>query len=177
MLAEFDVMIRIAPYIRCFLAGVISTALLAVITAQYPAHAQDNSPGPNYTRQLTRLSELLGAIHHLREICDYNEGQLWRDQMIKLINAENPSPAQRARLVRSFNQGFRGYRQTYRDCTPAAKLLVTRFVREGATLSRALMRFRIEQQPEDARAPGNATASPKPAGTPGQTPKQPARRR
>ena len=38
-----------------------------------------------------RLSEILGAVQFLRELCGTNEGALWRDQMQALIDAEQPT--------------------------------------------------------------------------------------
>ena len=37
--------------------------------------------------EMVRLSEILGAIHHLREVCNANEGQLWRSKMQDLLQA------------------------------------------------------------------------------------------
>lgn len=115
------------------------------------------SPSPEYDRQLMRLAEILGAVHHLREVCTANEGQLWRDQMIKLIGAERPSAAKRARLIKNFNQGYRSYKRTYRQCNQAATLAINRFTREGAGLAQTMARARLNAaQPP---SPSNQTSS------------------
>ena len=44
----------------------------------------------------------------------------------------------RAKLVNSFNDGYRGYRRTYRTCTSSATLAITRFSVEGAQIAAAL---------------------------------------
>jgi uncharacterized protein (TIGR02301 family) len=101
-----------------------------------PAGAQEqNTP---YEQKLMRLSEVLGAMHHLRNICGASEGQLWRDQMIRLLDAEAPSPARRARLVRQFNKGYQTYQRSYQTCTDSANLEASKFASEGALLSQAL---------------------------------------
>ena len=90
---------------------------------------------PAYDAQMMRLSEILGALHYLRELCGANEGQLWRDQMSQLIEKEEPTEARRARMIARFNQGFRGFQETYRDCTPAALEANKRYIAEGSALA------------------------------------------
>jgi uncharacterized protein (TIGR02301 family) len=91
---------------------------------------------PAYDPPLIRLSEILGATHYLRQLCGSGEGSLWRDQMQGLIDAENPDPERRARLVDAFNRGYQGFRSVYRTCTPAATLAISRYMEEGAKIAR-----------------------------------------
>ena len=85
---------------------------------------------------LARLSEIMGALHYLRGICDSGEGNRWRNEMQALIDAEGTTPERKARMVSGFNRGFRGFQQTYRTCTPAAGTATRRYLDEGAKLSR-----------------------------------------
>src|SRR5947199_9502882 len=73
---------------------------------------------------LQRLAEILGALHYLRNICGANEGLKWRNEMQALVDAEAPGGDRRSRMIASFNRGYRGYQQTYRNCTPAADLVI-----------------------------------------------------
>jgi uncharacterized protein (TIGR02301 family) len=91
-----------------------------------------------YDDKLLRLSEILGAVHFLRELCGADEGQLWRQQMTAIIDAEGGSIARRIRFVNSFNKGYRSYRRTYQGCTTAAQDQIARFLAEGADLSRTI---------------------------------------
>jgi uncharacterized protein (TIGR02301 family) len=91
-----------------------------------------------YDAKLLRLAEILGAIHYLRELCGAQEGQLWRDQMKEIVRNEGSTAVRRAKLVNSFNDGYRGYRRTYRTCTSSAALAITRFSTEGAQIAAAL---------------------------------------
>jgi len=91
---------------------------------------------PPYEAQFLRLSEILGAIHYLRRLCDSDEGGLWRDQMQALIDAEAPNPIRRARIVDRFNRGYESFRSVYRTCTPAATAAIDRYLAEGAKISR-----------------------------------------
>jgi uncharacterized protein (TIGR02301 family) len=89
-----------------------------------------------FDNDLARLSEILGALHYLRGICNSKEGQKWREQMEALVEAEAPTGERRQRMVASFNRGYRGFQQTYRSCTPAADIAIRRYLEEGARISR-----------------------------------------
>jgi uncharacterized protein (TIGR02301 family) len=91
-----------------------------------------------YDAKLLRLAEILGAVHYLRELCGAQEGQLWRDQMKEIVKNEGSTAVRRAKLVNSFNDGYRGYRRTYRSCTSSATVAITRFSVEGAQIAVAL---------------------------------------
>lgn len=91
-----------------------------------------------YDDKLLRLAVILGAVHYLRELCGAAEGQLWRDKMDELVKHEGTTAVRRAKLVTSFNDGYRGYRRTYRTCTASASLATSLFVAEGARIAAAL---------------------------------------
>ncbi len=93
-----------------------------------------------YDDRILRLSELLGAIHYLRELCGSGDDQLWRKQMQELTRAEGSSALRRARLTRSFNQGYRSYQRTYNVCTPSAKTTINRFLIEGVQIGEKLFK-------------------------------------
>ena len=85
---------------------------------------------------MQRLSEILGALHYLRDVCGAKEGQAWRNEMQALVDAEAPSGERRERMIASFNRGYRGFQQTYRTCTPAADFAIRRYLEEGAKIAR-----------------------------------------
>lgn len=91
-----------------------------------------------YDDKLMRLAEILGAIHYLRELCGASEGQVWREQMKEILRNEGTTAVRRAKLVSAFNDGYRGYRRSYRTCTQSATLATNRFSTEGATIAAAL---------------------------------------
>ncbi|HEY6753265.1 MAG TPA: TIGR02301 family protein [Pseudolabrys sp.] len=100
-----------------------------------PARAQTDTPAP-FDGDLARLAEIMGALHYLRAICGANEGQKWRNEMQALIDAEAPGGERRRKIVASFNRGYRGFQQSYRNCTPAADLAIRRYLDEGAKIAR-----------------------------------------
>jgi uncharacterized protein (TIGR02301 family) len=91
-----------------------------------------------YDTKLLRLAEILGAVHYLRELCGAGEGQTWRVQMEEIVKYEGTTAVRRAKLVNSFNDGYRGYRRTYRSCTESASLAIARFTEEGAEIAAVL---------------------------------------
>ncbi len=125
---------------------IASAIAVSVALPAGPGRAQEPPPPqlqlepefvePPYEAQFLRLSEILGAIHYLRRLCDSDEGGLWRDQMQALIDAEAPNPIRRARIVDRFNHGYESFRSVYRTCTPAATAAIDRYLAEGAKISR-----------------------------------------
>lgn len=113
-----------------------------VCMAAMPAHAQAPTGEQRpYDDKLLRLSEILGAVHFLRELCGGNDNMLWRDQMTELINAEASSALRRVRLTRAFNAGYRSYSRTYTTCTPTAQGAITRFIAEAADIADTLVKM------------------------------------
>jgi len=108
---------------------------LAPATAGSTTPPAQDQPAP-YDKDLQRLSEILGALHFLRGICGTNEGQKWRDEAQTLIDAEAPSGDRHDQMTASFNRGYRGFQQSYRTCTPAADIVIRRYLEEGAKLAR-----------------------------------------
>ena len=84
---------------------------------------------------LIRLSEILGAVHHLREVCNANEGQLWRMKMQELLKLEKPGSDVKDVMVAHFNRTYHQHRLAYSRCTGQARTDVTRFLDEGAALT------------------------------------------
>jgi uncharacterized protein (TIGR02301 family) len=90
-----------------------------------------------FERQLLRLSEVLGSLHFLRNLCG-EKGSDWRVEMEKLLETENPAPDRRARLVASFNRGYRAFETSYASCTASAATATARYMKEGEALTREI---------------------------------------
>jgi len=118
------------------LRRVLIVASIALAVSAAPARAE--VAAAPFDGSLQRLAEILGALHYLRNICGANEGQKWRNEMQALADAETPSGDRRTRLIAAFNRGYRGYQQTYRTCTPAADLVIRRYLEEGSKLAREM---------------------------------------
>jgi uncharacterized protein (TIGR02301 family) len=123
---------------RPTLSRLAANALLAVALA-LPAAAATPDSKP-YDDRLFRLSEILGAVHYLRELCGADEGQLWRERMSELLQSEGTSALRKAKLTRSFNKGYQSYSRTYNTCSPSAQNAINRFLAEGASIADTLVR-------------------------------------
>ncbi len=116
---------------RLAIAAAVAASLVAPL-----AWAQDAAPTElPYQAEMLRLSEIMGALHYLRQLCDRGRTSDWRDEMQALLDAEQPDAERRTRMVDRFNHGYESYRSVYRDCTPSAKLAVQRYLDEGARLA------------------------------------------
>lgn len=122
-----------------FSAALLLLAFLALVPAGAPARSAPGDGKP-YDEKLFRLSEILGAVHYLRELCGADEGQLWRERMSELLKAEGSTALRRARLTRSFNKGYRSYSRTYNTCSPSAQNAIHRFLTEGAQIADGLVK-------------------------------------
>lgn len=144
---------------RAAVALCAAAALLVVVAGVDPALAQQEPPparsegfGPRsaeppkhgdakpYDEKLVRLSEILGAVHYLRELCGQTDGQQWRDRMREILDADGGSALRKAMLTRGFNNGYRSYGRTYQSCTPTAQSAIGRFLAEGAQIADGLVK-------------------------------------
>ena len=109
--------------------------------AEAPAEAQPAAPPPSeppapiYDAKLLRLSEILGALSFLRDLCGDSDGPAWRNEMNALLDAEKPAPQRRNRLIARYNHGFETFNAIYRNCTPSAQLSIARYLKEGEALA------------------------------------------
>lgn len=104
---------------------------VALSIAAAPAQAAE-AP---YEASLLRLAEVMGSLHYLRNLCG-EKGETWRGEMQKLLDAEQPDAARRARFVASFNRGYRSFESVYTSCTASAVESIRRYMKEGETLTR-----------------------------------------
>jgi uncharacterized protein (TIGR02301 family) len=112
-------------------------SLLGGLLSAPASAAEESKP---YDERLMRLSEILGAVHYLRELCGANDGSQWRDRMREIMEGEGSSALRRAKLTRSFNNGYRSYSRTYQSCTPSAQTAINRFLSEGSEIADGLVK-------------------------------------
>jgi uncharacterized protein (TIGR02301 family) len=91
---------------------------LALICAALPARAASmDRPMEN---GLERLAEILGSVHHLREVCGANEGALWRNKMIDMMNVAALDAEHRQRMISHFNEGYYQAQTAFPGCSGRA---------------------------------------------------------
>lgn len=100
-----------------------------------PAEPPPDTAAPPYEPQLLRLSEMLGALAYLQDLCDHHQGDVWRAKMAALLAAEAKTPLRKERLAGAFNRGFQGYALTYRLCTANARAIIGRFLTESRQIA------------------------------------------
>ncbi|MDQ0324781.1 uncharacterized protein (TIGR02301 family) [Rhodopseudomonas julia] len=121
-------------------AGQTGIGFLGTASAQEggdAAASQKSSepPPPIYEPKLLRLSELLGALYFLRNLCGADDGPAWKADMEAMLAAEAPGPERKARLIGRFNHGFETYNAVYENCTPAAEASIARYLKESAEIA------------------------------------------
>jgi uncharacterized protein (TIGR02301 family) len=127
--------------ISCLLAvDILSQAALAadkktsVQAPKPPEVVVEEKPAP-YDDRLVRLSEIMGSLQYLRNLCQSQKEDQWRLAVQQLLETEALNePARQARLTAAFNRGYRSFAALYTTCTAAAIVGETRYRTEGATL-------------------------------------------
>lgn len=105
------------------------------------AHAQSAQSGdglPPYENELLRLVSIMGALEFLHPLCERHPRGVWRDQMANLLEAEEPTPARRARIMATYNKSFAILEQVHNTCTPAAQTILRRYETEAVELTRVM---------------------------------------
>ena len=132
---------------RCLVALLVGASLLgtpALAAERNPStkkpEAAEKAPAPPpagtdatppYESQLLRLAEIMGTLAYMRDLCGAGDGAEYRARMSALLEAEATAQDRRERLVGSYNRGYRGYEATYRSCTPNARVVIARLLKEG----------------------------------------------
>ena len=129
--------IRLALLLGLTLASsaLAQTATGDTATETPPVAAVEEKPAP-YDERLERLSEILGAVHYLRNLCMDKAEDNWRASMQRLIQLEAANePKRQEKLTAAFNRGYRSFAAIYTACTDSAVVAEERYRNEGATLA------------------------------------------
>lgn len=103
------------------------------VVAEPPVDTEKPTP---YDDRLGRLSEIIGAVHYLRNLCSVDGEPEWRQSLQALLEAETQTePKRRARLTAAYNRGYRSFASVYTSCTAAAVRAEENYRNEGATLA------------------------------------------
>lgn len=110
----------------------------SLVLAAMLSLAPINAKADNFENGLMRLAEILGSIHHLRNICGANEGPLWRNKMIDMMNVAELGTRERKKIIRHFNDAYYSIRTRYPDCTNDAARRANLLFNEGHQLAAQL---------------------------------------
>ncbi len=111
-------------------------------SVETPATPPPPPPAPDpHHRPLIELSELIGALALLVEVCTPGSASNpWRARMERLIATEGEASGIADRLRGAFNHGYSDYATSYRTCTPSAKAATDMLTRDAARLARDIER-------------------------------------
>jgi uncharacterized protein (TIGR02301 family) len=112
--------------IRCLL-------LAAFLIVSTPATAQERSPAER--QALVDLAYVLGESHALRQACEGEGDQFWRQRMIALSEVETPDEALDRRLRTAFNTGFVSAQAAHAECGPEVRQALARAAAQGRALA------------------------------------------
>ncbi|GAB5508743.1 MAG: TIGR02301 family protein [Hyphomicrobiales bacterium] len=115
-------------------ASMALAALLAVSMPIFTAQAQTQA---QTDAALLDLSEILGALAHLEDICAKGDGS--RTDMEALLASEELTPVRQSVLIDSFNRGFRNVAVTHQRCTSASERLIERHHERGGEIISGLL--------------------------------------
>lgn len=129
---------------------VLLTALIPLCAAAQQRQQRPAAPPPPpvvrpepetplvYEPQLLRLSETLGVIAWMSQLCGSADADVWRSRAEQLIEAESVTQARKERLAGAFNRGFVGYQATHRACTDRSRAVIERMLREAREITQDL---------------------------------------
>jgi uncharacterized protein (TIGR02301 family) len=91
-----------------------------------------------YEPQLQRLSETLGVIAYVTQLCGDADGDSWRLRAEQLIEAESVTQSRKERLAGAFNRGFLGHQAAHRACTDRSRAVIERMIRDAREITQDL---------------------------------------
>ena len=97
------------------------------------AFAQERSPTER--QSLVDLAYAMGESHALRQVCNGETDQFWRDRMMQLSEAEIPDAALDSRLKQSFNSGFAARHTQFTECGMESRKLELSVARKGQAIA------------------------------------------
>ena len=113
------------------LSAMCSLILMGPVSAQ--------STFQSHRDQMLELASTLGSMHYLRGECNRREDQKWREYMLRMLDAEQPSQNFRSELITTFNESFGRQEQRFKKCNSAAKQEAKRLAERGRQLTQAMM--------------------------------------
>lgn len=100
---------------------------------QAPAPAFKPAP---YDQKLVELSEILGSLDFIRNLCERDTEPQWKAMMGQLLDSDaKDEPARREKLTAAYNRGYRTFSAIQTTCSAQLRAAAERYRNEGATLA------------------------------------------
>lgn len=116
--------------------GLAAVFTLFVPAAMTPVAAQERPPQEQDT--LVALAYTLGESHALRQVCQGDDDQYWRDRMQHMSDTELAGGDLDVKLNRAFNSGFHARERQFRSCGPGIRQAQYQVARKGQGLARQM---------------------------------------
>jgi uncharacterized protein (TIGR02301 family) len=91
-----------------------------------------------YEPELLRLSEALGTIAFMAQLCGEPGAEGWRQRAQQLIEAEGATQGRKDRLAGAYNRGYIGHQAMHRSCTEAARIVIERRLKQAREITQDL---------------------------------------
>jgi uncharacterized protein (TIGR02301 family) len=134
--------------VRLALAVALCLSVAAAAAQQRPRGPAQAPPLPAqpeppetpllYEPQLLKLTETLGVIAFMSQLCGDAAGESWRERAAQLIEAEAATSARRERLAGAYNRGFVGHQAAHRACSERSRVVIERKMREAREIAQDL---------------------------------------
>ena len=117
-------------------ARLAALALVTGLSLSAVAQAADRSPAQR--QSLVELAYVLGQSHALRQACQGQADQFWRQRMYRLIETEQPDQGLDRRLKEAFNAGYAAAQNAYPTCSAQSRAAAERAADHGRSLAESL---------------------------------------
>jgi uncharacterized protein (TIGR02301 family) len=110
--------------------------VLVALLLTAPVLAQERPPPER--QSLVDLAYAIGESHALRQVCNGDGDQHWRERMAELINTEAADADFEARLKQAFNSGFAARQSQFPACGPDSRKAELAVARKGEGIAKRL---------------------------------------
>jgi uncharacterized protein (TIGR02301 family) len=143
-------------------------ALLSIVALAFAPLAAAQERAPAERQVLLDLAYTLGEAHALRQACEGEGDQYWRDRMARLIEVEAADEGFNGQLQSRFNAGYNNRTAEFPSCTPESKKALVGTAAKGQGLAGRLaaITHTVHPKPQDDPAAQSADAPPAQADTP-----------
>lgn len=116
----------------CLLAA---GSIQQIKTEKHQEAAPTFKPAP-YDDKLAQLSEILGSLDFIRNLCERDSEPQWKAMMSQLLDSDaKDEPARREKLTAAYNRGYRTFSAIQTTCSAQLRATAERYRNEGATLA------------------------------------------
>lgn len=113
------------------------TALGLAIALGLPEYAHAQTSGQR--RQMVKIAEVMGGLHHVRGACYPPEREEWRISFYRMLDLQKPDEYFRKNLVGAFQQSYAEHRARYPVCDQSAAARAAKLAERGERLAQELM--------------------------------------